>query len=369
MSFRAIYIRFDRNYGIVKRRLLIGLAVAALCVAAGILAVNRRHSESPPYQGKSLQAWCLQLYGSPDQRARDEAEAAMKSFGPKAVPDLIKLLQARDSVFCQRLWSVAPRLPLQLRLFVFKHVRSPQASSIRGGAARSLGIIGLEAKAAIPTLAQALRDKNRQVCWLGQVGPAADAAIPALARALKDQDEGVRASSAYSLSRMGSASLPVLLTVIEQERGPGRRAAARALTWLHPPTAAVVSALLNMLQDRDASARQQAIETLSALRAMGTNVLDAFTAALKDPASDVRLAAVKALGQLSWKAQQAVPGLTDCLSDESPVVRESSARTLGAIGAGANPAVPELIRLTRSEAESVRSAAEEALAKIGGVQP
>src|SRR5437667_10170142 len=294
LNLRAIYIRFDRNYGIVKRHLLIGLAVAAVCVAAGILAVNRRNSESSRYQGKSLQAWCLQLYGSADQRVRDEAEAAMKSFGPKAVPDLIKLLQAQDSVFHKRLWSLAPRFPLQLRRFVFKHVLRPEAAGIRGGAARSLGIIGLEAKAAIPTLAQALRDKNRQVCWdaaaalgrmgkeavpalvealgdkmvtvrhaaaygLGQIGPAADAAIPALAQALKDQDEGVRVSSAYSLSRMGSASLPALLTVIEHERGPARRAAARALTWLHPPTAAAVSALLKMLQDRDASARQQAI--------------------------------------------------------------------------------------------------------------
>ena len=66
---------------------------------------------------------------------------------------------------------------------------------VRANAAEALGRIGPEAKAAVPALIQALKNEDvLRVRWgaaeaLGQIGPAAKQAVPALAQALKDIED------------------------------------------------------------------------------------------------------------------------------------------------------------------------------------
>src|SRR5438105_2151735 len=102
----------------VKRRLLIGFAVALICVAGGLF-LTWRASEEGRYQGKSVKTWTSQLY-STSQQERDAAVAALKTLGSNAVPDLILVLQSKDSFFRAQAWANAPKLPLRLRLLLLR---------------------------------------------------------------------------------------------------------------------------------------------------------------------------------------------------------------------------------------------------------
>src|SRR5262245_50146385 len=79
----------------------------------------------------------------------------------------------------------------------------------RAKAAKELGQLGAEAKAAVPALAEALiKDADAQVrsytaYALGQIGPDARAGVPALAEALEDKSEDVRPLAADALGRIG----------------------------------------------------------------------------------------------------------------------------------------------------------------------
>ena len=139
----------------MKKRLLIGLSVIGVCVLAGIL-VCRRNSERFLYHGKPVKAWAAQLY-SPGPKSRDEAAAALEAMGTNAVPELIRMLRAKDSFFRKLGWSLPRAVPRQFRLLIVRNVRMPEAAFVQDSAARALAVIGPDAQAAIPALAQALR--------------------------------------------------------------------------------------------------------------------------------------------------------------------------------------------------------------------
>ena len=89
-------------------------------------------------------------------------------------------------------------------------LKAPEHST-RSTAATQLGKIGSEAKAAVPALTDALKDKHGQVRTavaeaLGKIGAEAKTAVPALTDALKDKDERVRETTALSLGLIGPAA-------------------------------------------------------------------------------------------------------------------------------------------------------------------
>ena len=381
----------------VKRKLLIGLAALAACALAAML-IRGRSPNQFLYQGKSVRIWAAQLF-SPTPRSCAEAEAAFKAMGPRAVPDLIRMLQAKDSFFRKTAWSLPRAVPQSLRRFVARNVSMPDAGFLHLSAAHALAVVGPDAHAAVPALAQALRASETGLRWevanaLGRIGepsvrelinaladkdpelrqiaaralaaagPSATNAIPALMQRLKDADENVRNAAAYAFSQIGSPAIPALLRMIEREHGLTRQIAARALIPLSPPRRLAAPALLQMLQDDDLASRRQAIETLGAIRAADPAVITAVTAALNHNDPQLRLAAAVALGELSWKAQAAVPALIQALRDDSPAVRQAAASTLGKIGPPASSAIPELTRLAQDKYQTVRAAAKEARQRI-----
>jgi hypothetical protein len=83
-----------------------------------------------------------------------------------------------------------------------------ESSYDRFCAADALGWMGPEAKAAVPALANALKDQDILVRAaaaeaLGKMGPAAKAAVPALNEALQDDSEAVRRYAEYALEQIG----------------------------------------------------------------------------------------------------------------------------------------------------------------------
>jgi HEAT repeat protein len=82
--------------------------------------------------------------------------------------------------------------------------------------------IGVQAKAAIPQLIQALEDNDPdgEVQWyaliaIGEMGVLAQEAIPVLIEKLKDPKPGIRAWALYALGRMGDLAQEAESTIME----------------------------------------------------------------------------------------------------------------------------------------------------------
>jgi HEAT repeat protein len=381
----------------MRRYLYIGLAVAGLGVLAGII-IARLAPAPPIYGGKTVKTWALQL-NAPEPQRRDEAAAAFHALGSNAVPALVRLLRAKDSFLRKQLWQHAPQWPAPLQQIVLARVRAPEAVLHQRSAARALGVIGLEAAAAVPDLARALRAKDAEVRFesgraLGQIGTAGvgelaaalsvadpdvryaavcglgeaqadrNMAVLALLQGIGDQSDGVRIAAGGSLSRLGTNVLPLVLRELESGTAARRLSASKAIGIVRPDRASVLPALFNLARDPDPACRLAAIQALGGQGIPNDKMVEAFSDALTDSVTEVRLAALYPLFQLRGRAAPAVPNLTACLSDPSPKIRQWSARTLGAIGAAAGPAVTALNGLAADPEQSVRSAASEAVASI-----
>src|SRR3954452_5699753 len=106
----------------LKKPLLAGLAIAAVCAIA-VLLMTRRSQAPVLYEGKSVEQWSVQLYISQEQSARDAASAALKALGPKAVPDIIGMLRNQDPFMRRLVWSLAPKVPLRFRKQILTKVK------------------------------------------------------------------------------------------------------------------------------------------------------------------------------------------------------------------------------------------------------
>ncbi len=98
---------------------------------------------------------------------------------------------------------------------------------LRIGAIRALGMIGPEAKTAVPALTELLKDKEARVRMasaeaLVKIGPEAKAAIPVVTELLKDKDSDVRSWAAEVLGEMMSEAKGAIPALTELSRDEDR---------------------------------------------------------------------------------------------------------------------------------------------------
>lgn len=160
-------------------------------------------------------------------------------------------------------------------------------NNIRYAAAYALGLLGADAKAAVPILIEALKDKKADsrsivIQTLGSIGSEANTAVPILIEALKD--DNVRS---YAIDALGNI-------------GPASKIA--------------VPTLVDILRDKK-----------------------------EEPfIRFIRLNVAIALGKIGTGANAAVPALVDALKDENDFICKESAIALGKIGLGAKKAIPAI---------------------------
>jgi HEAT repeat protein len=207
---------------------------------------------------------------------------------------------------------------------------------------------------------------------LGRGAPAdASAALPALADALRDADDGVRAAAARSLGSAGclaimdpSARGSVRVAVDAMSRAltdrtaEVRAAAAGAIGQLAGPVptggtlpfdvGTVADALAKAMGDPSVEVRTAAGQTLSAL-AVKTGIAppSALLAALGPVGSaELRKEAMAILlPAFRTHVGEVIPLLVDALEDSDPSLRFSAARVLGGAGPAAQVAIPALIAI------------------------
>jgi HEAT repeat protein len=261
----------------------------------------------------------------------------LASFGPDVVPDLAKELRANDAARREAAADVLGRIGPPARAAVpdLLAALKDRSSSVALVAAMALAQIdSTRGGAAVKLLTDAL-DVPGAALALANIGPSARAAVPDLIAALKPrkqtaQDELIRLNARLALARIGAPAVPALIEALKDKREGVAPLAGGALGWILPPSKQAVPALRNALKNDRAHAAIYA----------------------------------NALGQLGSLALPAVPELTDLLSDAA--TRPEAAVALVRIDSNqAKTVVPQLVKDLQGDDEKQRQAAVLAVAAIG----
>jgi HEAT repeat protein len=247
------------------------IAVAALILILGLAWWVLRPADTVRYQGKSVREWAAELYAKQTLGGTNDPAAAFVALGATAVPELRRLVHLREPFADKYLLPHLRRLPVKIRVYLLQKFKPGRTLEYRLGAIRALGIIGPEARAAIPDLLRAVQDDDARIRWVAaqtvsQLGPEAVMALrplttnanmtvrhaavyalgeartnalpalPQLLRASMDTNENVRSSSLYSIGRLGPAAFAPALAQSATNANPEMRAAAaRSLLVILPP--------------------------------------------------------------------------------------------------------------------------------------
>jgi HEAT repeat protein len=196
----------------------------------------------------------------------------------------------------------------------------------------TLGELGLEAKDAIPTLVEALKNPNiklKAAELLGNIGPEAKVAVPALIEMLKDDKPFLlRKIGRIALGKIEPTEvLPALVRELRDGSIHERENAAIDLGQIGPQAKAAVPELVEAFTgDGNGFVRGAVLSALGAID--GRNVVPVLVDGLKDGEQFVRYRAADALGTIGPEAKDAVPALVEALNDGSESVRSKPRKQL-----------------------------------------
>ena len=255
----------------------------------------------------------------------------------------------RGKMFIGLLLAAAAAFPAQVfladRINVHLEIRAlkDQNPSVRNRALQSLKTTAQFSPAAVPAIADVLRDEEYLIrilaaYTLGELGSAAVDATPALCGALGDKEPMVSSEVGRALEKIA--------------RDPGHTQVA----------AAMVPSVAKVLREVSGAAVMIAKKVF---KTIGNPALPTLVEMLNDKDRTPRLRALDALRELG-QAKAAVPSLSAWLSDEDRQLRWRAAMVLGEVGREAKPAVPALIEAMRDPLpNSYGDVAAGALMRIG----
>lgn len=231
------------------------LAAALAIVLGGAAWLALRGPREPVYQGKSLSAWLDQYWENAieptnvrkSEASKEQAESAVRHIGTNALPQLLQMLAAEDSKLKLRTMDFLDRYsPIKLRL--------SRALEKHNHAGAGFGLLGSEAKPAIPGLVKLLQGADvsqgefpHEV--FGALISIGDDSIPALRAVLTNARPDFRASAAIALGRLnpGREVVADLIKHLKDEDADVRKCAALAFSFLECESA--LPALIENLQD------------------------------------------------------------------------------------------------------------------------
>jgi HEAT repeat protein len=270
-----------------------------LLVACGLLAVTGAvmlgHDSEPSYQGRCLSEWverCYELQTTEEQQA---AAQAIRKIGTNALPYLLRWMAYEPPPWRVK-WvnEVPPPLHTYLARPLLRASMTP----------RAFEILGSEARAAIPSLAQLVNEPRTNL-------------VPHYA--------------ANALARIGRDALPSLLAALTNQQATTRAVVAPEIRYLGTNARSAIPALISLLQDTDLAVAWGAAYSLRELGLEPALVVPALTNSLRDPRPKLRCSAAISLRSFSHDALPAVPALLQALSDPDPTVWRAASNALFAI--------------------------------------
>lgn len=374
-----------------------------LGVAALSLVLWSLLSREPTYGGKTVYQLALSLH-SPDPTEIAKATKGLQALGTNAVPTLIRMLNARDSVTSRLVWEHSGWLGNKVQRILTNRIPPPQRHSSRSASLKALTLLGTNATAAIPALepllmegqqqevfqiahtlgairadaipalAQGLRHTNALVrqasgIALANTGPAAAPAIDPLIATLNDTNLYASENAARALGAIGTNALPAILQALDTGTPQATLMAVKALRFMHPLRRLAAHPLHRLLAANPGpEIHAEAILTLGEIIAIDPASIDIATKALKDPSPLVRRSAVAALGHFGSRASAALPDLTALLREESPDGRKEILISLGKIGGLATNQLEAVRSCLADPNLEIRTGATNCLNRLGLLQ-
>ena len=239
---------------------------------------------------------------------------------------------------------------------------------IRLHAIYALAEIGSAAKAAVPTLIDALGDKSvlvqeQAAIALGKIGPIA---VPALVMAQRHNNQTIRSWATKTIATIGAAGIPVLIDAIRNEDDSFRQDAAGAVQRMWR---VAMPELVSGLRNQDIGIRQatqqlvraigpDAVQVMEALQ-NGPNSISTLIKALRHPERYIQSWAIKAVALIGIPG---IPAILEAMRNEDDLFRQDAALAVLRMG---HDAMPELVAGLRSQDAGIRQSAQELINAFG----
>jgi len=247
---------------------IIVFGIFLIAFVGGLILTCARSSE-PAFKNKRLSDW-LKSY---DPRIlinnKDEVDDTVRHIGTNAIPTLLNMLRARDSIVAPAVKWAEKKDWVWVSLAEEKHVEAARgfevlgasangavpalieiynqnnASESRAAVAYSLGFIGVASQKAIPQLIEGATNTDKilrstAVRSLGQIKSQPGIVVPVLMVALNDSDQFVRYMAAEALGAFGTNAMQAVPALIASYNNPASRiakTAAIALKAIDPDAA------------------------------------------------------------------------------------------------------------------------------------
>jgi HEAT repeat protein len=237
-----------------------------------------------------------------DPSVRAASVLALGEIGPAAkpaVPGLVKALgDANDMVrglALEALRAIGPGATESLGKTLAKGQPKERLASVR-----ALGLLGPDAREAMPQLRDAMRNGDKQVRaataqTLGRMGTEAREAVPELLDALQSKDLRTQVPAAVTLVGLAESGVPGVLEKIREADRKGRWAEPLVRKRFGAARPETVLKLKKELEAEEPLRRLQAVLGLGQLASRSRAAADALKQALRDQDPHVQLAAAQAL--------------------------------------------------------------------------
>ncbi len=343
---------------------------------------DRARNALPQYGARAIGPLLMSLRSvmALTREQRDQLPPILASFGPAAIPALIRHLHDRQEHMRAIAAAALGHLHARSEVPLLVRLAGDASDAVRQNVVEALGLIGaanadpdrirLRRGLALRLRASGIR---RLIRWKKSPVPSPpsdpiDLVVSALLNALADASAGVRIQAARALGRIGSTAAEVgsgLIASLKDVDETVRSEAAASLGKVRGAEEATVNALVELLQDANPSVKTSAARALGALKEAAAPALFAMVPLLQDREESVRTAAAGAIGQIGPLNDGATDSLVKGLASPDNEVRARTAEALGTIGAAAEEAAPALVEALKNGNDRMRAKAAEALGKIG----
>jgi HEAT repeat protein len=366
-SFLGQYWMVFVGSGLAMVLVTVGLAVGVMALKAES-AKNKSvstelSSEVPPMQVRPPVAPARLLNGS-DRIPMAPPAAVLDTFVARPIREVVKKEPVPEIPNEKENPEIGQPEPKGF-MVLLDHLnhKSPQ---VRLRAIVGLGKMGAAAKDAVPAIAKALSDPDKEMRnaagkALARIGPTA---VPVFIQELKNPASRNDILSARNLALIGpdaADAVPALTECLKQKDNDLLATAAHALGEIGPPSWKAATSLTLLLGDGNPEVQKQA---RAALAKIGPGAIPALRGALKSPQSPIRRRAADLLALQGSKAKDATGDLIALLKDKQPAVRKAAALSLAAIGPDASQASEALVDCVQDKDASVRAAVALALGHI-----